>query len=211
MKLRSLILALLSLALSGSRSLSQTWDELFRQKETQKEYLLLQIGALRLQSGLLKDAKSIASIGMNAIGSWRGLEKELHEDFFNSHRKLGRGSQEALKRLTLSGATPELLEIRIGKSSRHWMAQSTDPLFLHWTEKIHQGLLNQCSVLKEELLMILGNELQLEDAERAKRIDQLTDQFGGLHRDLSAVQQASLIRLSHQKYLDYELKLLNRF
>ena len=48
---------------------AQTWAEWFRQKATQKKYLLQQIAALHVYSGYLSKGYSIAKDGLNTIKS----------------------------------------------------------------------------------------------------------------------------------------------
>lgn len=204
-------LLLLILGNLGSTAFSQTWEELFRQKETQKEYLVIQLGALRLQSGLLKEAGQIASTGLNSIRSFRGLEKDMHEVFFTAHRTLGPMAGQAMNQLLTGDANPDLLRSRIVKSKGFWMAESQDDLFLNWTERVHQGLIQRCDSQLAELLLISGDQIQASDAQRADWIETLRIQFMNLHRHLSQVQVSSQFRLAQTAYQDYELHHLNRF
>jgi len=190
---------------------AQTWDELFRQKETQKEYLLLQIGALRVQSGLLKEAGQIAKVGLQTIGTYRAVEKNLHDDFFKTFRVLGPRSIESLFRISQSGIHPEGLKKRINKSLAHWKSQSSDPLFTQWTELIHLGMWNKCVELADELLRIAGEGYQLQDADRASHLDGLGEQLSKLSHDLGAVQLASLFRLSQARTQAYSLQFLDKY
>lgn len=190
---------------------AQNWDEFFRQKETQREYLLLRIGALRIQSGLIQEAAQVASFGLNTIRAWRAGELSLHRDFFNSHSHLGPLATRSLDRLISSGIHPDLLEERIRKSRSYWLDQSSDFLFVGWTEKIHGRMLDRAELLSAELEGILGNGLQAEDAERAEWIDGLGKQLLQLHQDLGALQQSAQVRMVHQNFRDYELRFLNRY
>lgn len=190
---------------------AQTWDEFFRQKETQREYLLLQIGALRIQSGLIQEAAQVASFGLNTIRAWRAGELTLHRDFFNAHSHLGPLATRSLDCLISSNIHPDLLAERIRKSRSYWLDQSRDILFVRWTEKIHGRMLDRIEFLSAELEGILGNGLQAEDAERAEWIDGLGKQLLQLHQDLGALQQSAQVRMVHQNFRDYELLFLNRY
>ena len=63
---------------------SQTWDEWFRQEDTQKEYLLKQIAALRVYLGYAKEGYSIARKGLNTINDIKQGDFKLHIDKFQS-------------------------------------------------------------------------------------------------------------------------------
>lgn len=191
--------------------MAQTWDELFRQKETQKEYLLLQAGALRIQSGLLREAGRIAEMGLTTISSWRDLEKGLHEDFFFSFRTLGPLSSHSLDRLKQFGLHPTLLRERILKSQARGLNLSKDELFHQWNSKVHQGMLRRCDYFLAELNLILGNNLEMQDGDRAALLDSLGKDIQQLHRDLAQLQKSVQFRLAQQKQRDYQIQLLNRF
>lgn len=211
--MKAMILGILffEIYLGFNTAAAQTWDELFRQKETQKEYLILQLGALKIQSGLLKEAGGIAQLGLNTISTWKDLEKGLHSDFFGSFKRLGPLSNQALEKLNDSGLHPELLRTRILKSKLYGPSVSQEALFLRWNSKIHLGMLRQCDFFLAELTLILGKDLQMEDADRASFIEKLSEDLMELHRDLGQVQKEVQFRLAHQRQLEYQLQLLNRY
>ena len=188
----------------------QTWDELFRQKETQKEYLLLQLGALKIQSGLLHEAGNIVKLGLNTLSTWKDLEKGLHQEYFASFRSLGPLSTASLERLTNSGNHPQVLDKRIRSSERYWLAQYRDPRVHRWSGQVHRGMLRQSDKFSAELQLILSMDLELEDGDRAKLIDRLARELQGLQSHLSRLQEAFQIRLAQQQFRNYELQLLNR-
>ncbi|QRY55582.1 hypothetical protein [Sphingobacterium siyangense] len=70
--------------LSASEADAQTWSEWFRQKKTQKKYLLQQIAALKVYAGYAQKGYKIYQQGLGAIGSFTGGEFTLHGDFFAS-------------------------------------------------------------------------------------------------------------------------------
>src|ERR1700750_1480750 len=63
---------------------SQTYDEWFRQKKTQKEYLLQQIAALQTYIGYAEQGYSIVKSGLNLIGNVKKGDFSLHSDYFKS-------------------------------------------------------------------------------------------------------------------------------
>jgi hypothetical protein len=180
----------------GSHAYSQTSDEFFKQKVTQKEYLIIQVGALRLQSRLLKEAGQIASLGLNSINVWRDLEKELHADFFASHRNLGPLAKQTLERLMDSQANPTLLASKITKSKNTWISESQDEFFLTWISQVHSGMLTRLDLYVEDLKLVVGVQLEISDGERAKLIQGLEGLLLKLHEDLAAFQHVAKVRLA---------------
>lgn len=174
---------------------AQTWDELFRQKEIQREYLILQIGALEIQSKLLTESASIFQFGLDAIGNWKGLEKHIHTVFFDSFKKLGPISRAEYQRSIGLELSPELLLARIVSSNSHWQGESLDLDFLEMNRAIHEGLRRRCLGTMEELMLILENELELKDDDRAKLIAKAGSELNMIQKDLMRLQIWSAHRM----------------
>lgn len=185
----------LTFSLTFQEGFAQTWDELFRQKETQKEYLILQVGALEIQSRLLAESGSIARYGLEAIRNWKGLEKEVHASFFDSYKTLGPLSRAAYETIISSGLAPEILLERIEKSKIKWMGESLDQKFLDWNNKIHQAMKSRCLGFRDFLNRILGMDLEMEDADRAMLLDQVGTGLIEIQKDLGKLQVSSAQRL----------------
>src|SRR3954462_11965140 len=81
------LLSILLLSL-GSTLSAQTFSEWFRQNKTQKKYLLEQIAALEVYAGYLQKGYAIAKDGLNTINSIRHGDFELHDNHFQSFRKI---------------------------------------------------------------------------------------------------------------------------
>ncbi|MGB4400952.1 MAG: hypothetical protein WBJ10_16380, partial [Daejeonella sp.] len=72
------ILILFIVSMSGNL-MAQTWDEIFKQKETQKKYLVQQLAALKLYAGYLKKGYDIADKGISSIKAFSNGEFKLHD------------------------------------------------------------------------------------------------------------------------------------
>ncbi|AGA78199.1 hypothetical protein [Echinicola vietnamensis] len=82
MKNKILTLSLFFGLLSSSLQ-AQTWNEWFRQKQTQKEYLILQILILQDYIRLGKEGYRIAREGWNTVERITNGEFNLHRDFLS--------------------------------------------------------------------------------------------------------------------------------
>ena len=189
------VVVVLGLMSCGHSGIAQTWKELFRQKDTQREYLILQIGALEIQSKLLSDAADISRMGLSAIGDWKGLEKELHGIFFDAKRQTGPLARQSLETLRDSRLLPADLLQRVETSWEYWEAASLDSGFLGWSEQIHRQMKIRSLNLSDELDLILGSELEMGDGERAKRLDLVTAELCRISTVLFRVQVLSTHRL----------------
>jgi len=63
---------------------SQTWSEWFKQKKTQKKYLLAQIAALKVYSGYVKKGYDISKKGLKSIGDIKDTDLSMHSDKFDA-------------------------------------------------------------------------------------------------------------------------------
>jgi hypothetical protein len=63
---------------------AQIFDEWFRQKKTQRKYLLQQIAALKVYGDFLKKGWKISQNGLNLIQDFTGGEFKLHQTFFKT-------------------------------------------------------------------------------------------------------------------------------
>src|SRR3954471_4245804 len=70
------------------QSNAQTFSEWFRQKKTQKKYLIEQIAALEVYAGYLEKGYSIMSEGLSQINSIKHGEFDLHESYFTSLKNI---------------------------------------------------------------------------------------------------------------------------
>src|ERR1700710_1522793 len=65
----------------------QTFAEWFKQKSTQKKYLLQQIAALEVYAGYLKSGYQIAGHGIGSISAYLGSENGLHSAFYQNLKR----------------------------------------------------------------------------------------------------------------------------
>ena len=172
--MRKIILIGLMLFLAAGTVQAQTFSEWFRQKKTQKKYLLQQIAALQVYIGYAQKGYRIAKEGLTTIGGFTKGEFDLHSDFINS----------------LSTVNPEIknyakvadiiaLQIRIVQDYRQTYGQldNSDAFTeaeLSYSGRVFTRLLEDCEQALDELVAITTDaELQMEDNERMKRIDKL--------------------------------------
>ena len=83
---------------------AQTWSEWFRQKKTQKKYLLQQIAALQVYADYASKGYGIARDGLGIIGNIRKGDFSMHSNYFSSLIKVNpqvRGSIRRSQALSL--------------------------------------------------------------------------------------------------------------
>lgn len=176
---------------------AQNTDEWLRPNETQLEYLILQIAGLKLNTKLISNASKVMELGLEGINSWKDLEKLLHQDFFDSHRKLGPLAQGNLSGLEADGLMPNELRSEILASRIYWDKQipESDQVFAHWSMEMHQGLLSTSENLEELNTILQSPDLEMEDSDRSIRIKNLRKDLEKLRYDFIRVQILSNERL----------------
>lgn len=166
------IIAIAALLSFSARLSAQTFDEWFRQKATQKKYLIRQIAALQVYAGYLSKGYSIAKQGLITIQDIKHGDFNLHNNYFNSLASVS----PTIKRYTKLAQIISL-ELDIAKqisSVVRYCKQSNQLSFseLNYLQKVFNQLLTDCSNSLDKLADIIteGN-LTMKDDERIKAID----------------------------------------
>jgi len=163
------ILILIIVSMSGSLK-AQTWDEIFKQKETQKKYLVQQLAALKLYASYLKKGYDIADKGISSIKALSSGEFKLHDEFFATLKLINPSVAETAR---LAEILKCLYDIRqsFNKLRQGAGFQLTEKTYF---ESVRRNILDECTAdLDELLLVITSGELEMQEAERVSRIHKI--------------------------------------
>ncbi|MFV8466963.1 hypothetical protein [Flavobacterium sp. LB1P62] len=140
----------------------------------QRKMLIQQVAALKVYIGYAQKGYSIAQKGLNTIGDFKRGEFNLHEDYFNSLKKIN----PKIKSYTRVGEIISL-EVKILQNYSRTIRQVRQNDLFHGDEiayikRVLERLIENCESTLEELIVIVteGN-LEMKDDERMKRIDVL--------------------------------------
>src|SRR5688572_5776828 len=86
--MKNRVMTIVMLLLMAQSAKSQTWNEWFRQKKTQKQYLVQQIAALKVYLKYLKEGYTVVKKGMQIVGDIKEGNFNSHKDYFNSLREV---------------------------------------------------------------------------------------------------------------------------
>jgi hypothetical protein len=168
-------LLLLSIVVLCAENLSaQTWAEWFRQKATQKKYLLQQIAALKVYSGYLSKGYSIAKNGLHTIKSIKNGDLLQHTNYFTSlvtvNSKIKRYAKVAdIIALQISIAKQSSAAIKNFRNNHHFT-----PTEINYLQGVFNTLLSDCAKKLDDLLNLISDgNLQMKDNERIKAIDKI--------------------------------------
>lgn len=161
--------------MSGAGSLqAQTFSEWFRQKKTQKKYLLQQIAALQVYIGYAQKGYKIAKEGLTTIGGFTKGEFDLHGDYFNSLKKVNPEIKQYAKVADIIA-----MQLKIVKDyNRSYGQISRSNAFnngeLEYIRRVFSRLLDDCDQTLDELIAVTtSGKLEMKDDERMGRIDRL--------------------------------------
>lgn len=167
---RILVLSCLLSVLTVRVSQAQTFAEFFKQKKTQKKYLLQQIAALQVYIGYAKNGYNIASGGLQTIKDITGCEFDLHSAFINSLKTVTPVIRKHVK-------VAEIIEyqIRIGKAFR---TVKYSPYLSVGNQLyvigVHEKVIQECGKDLEELLLVItSGKVEMTDEERMRRLDSI--------------------------------------
>ena len=131
---------------------AQTFAEWFRQKKTQKEYLLQQIAALQIYIGYAQKGYKIAKEGLTAIGSFTRGEFNLHGDYFHSLKTV---NPEIRKYVKVADIIALQVKIVQNYNSTYRQINSSNAFSkdeLNYIRSVFTNLLDDCEKTLDELI-----------------------------------------------------------
>ncbi|OJV13221.1 MAG: hypothetical protein BGO21_14910 [Dyadobacter sp. 50-39] len=170
--------AILVLMLATHSCFAQKFKEWFRQKKTQKEYLIEQIAHLKLYLELTEKGYKIAKEGLTTIGDIKRGEFKLHTNRFDSLRIVSAavGSHPRLKQLTdLHGRINQVCENLPGELAGQQVFSQSQ---LDYIRGVLDLVYDDCQgILYAMFDMVRSGNTSMTDDERIKRIDLLCGQM----------------------------------
>jgi hypothetical protein len=171
--MRKLLLIMLLIQCAAAAD-AQTFKEWFRQKKTQKEYLIAQIAALNVYKEYLEKGYEIAKDGLTLIGDIKDGDFKMHKAYFSS-----------LKSVSLPvknyGRVKDIIDVnsKVYYAYRSYPYQAAQSGMFTQEEIAYIGrvfvrLMIDCSALKDEADRIMKpGVLVMKDDERIRRIDEI--------------------------------------
>lgn len=153
---------------------AQTFEEWWKQKDTQKKYLAEQIAALGAYRAVLKEGYEIASQGLGLVHSIQNGDYGQHQGYFSSFSSVNPQlkNHPAVNRLaTLHSKTLQLTQQAPGK-----LFQS--PYLSKYDEQVIHHVLTQIQkdsdrILSELETLLSEDQLQMNDTDRSQTITSL--------------------------------------
>ncbi|RFM34429.1 hypothetical protein [Chitinophaga silvisoli] len=153
---------------------SQTWDEWFNQKKTQKKYLLAQIAAFHTYGEYLKKGYDIAKGGLNAIHDIENGEFGLHRDYFNSLKQVSPAVRQNASLIEAANNIDFAIKLCTEAKQRMKGNDRFLPAQREFYIRCLDTLLGQIAVTLDDLMAVTTNgRFQMTDDERIERINKV--------------------------------------
>ncbi|WP_157580855.1 hypothetical protein [Segetibacter koreensis] len=169
--MKKVVLAIL-ITFSYEISIGQTFDEWFKQKKTQRKYLLEQITAFKVYLRYVQKGYVIARNGLTTIGNIKKGDFNLHDDFFSSLKNVNPTIREYSKVADIISLHKQVLEIY----KQTYKYVQTNHIYskseIDFVSKVFANLINSCGDDIDELIAVISaGKLDMKDDERLERIE----------------------------------------
>jgi hypothetical protein len=196
MKTLIMIVTCLIISLSGK---TQTWDEWFRQKKTQRKYLLEQIAKLQIYLGYVKKGYDIARDGLVLIGDIKNADFSIHRIFFGRLKTVNPAIRRYGKVAEIIVMQSKMISKYKSQFSKFSQSELLSENEVDYIYGVLTNIINQATADIDLLTEIIENDkLEMSDDERIERIDDLHKNMAEKHKALfSLIDHISL--LIHQR------------
>jgi hypothetical protein len=212
MKFRILIVSLLLFVVQTAYS--QTWNEWFRQKKTQKKYLIQQIAALKVYLKYLKKGYGIVKKGMQVVGDIKEGNFNSHKEYFGSLKEVNEvisGSGKVSSTLYFEAAIIDILKKIRKDADESSILSSAEKQYIY---SVCDNLLQLSDEAVSDLQDLLtDSHLEMKDDERITRLVRLNgearDRFSYTRRFFNSNRLLIMQREKEQQEVDNGEELIN--
>lgn len=153
---------------------AQTFNEWFRQKKTQKKYLLQQIAALKVYLDYLKKGYKIVDKGLTIVGDIKQGKFDLDLEYLESLKNVNSTVSGSAKVASIVAYQKMIMaEFRKVK----YLANESDVFTneeKHYVSDVYSNMLRESELTLDELGRVLSDsDFEMKDDERVKRVDLL--------------------------------------
>jgi len=170
--MKKLLVITFGLCLCMSCANAQTWNEWFRQKKTQKKYLIQQIAALKVYLKYLKEGYDVAKKGLGMIGDIKDGNFNDHSTYFASLSLVNPSIKQSGKIALIAQMQQQIMSEfnKLDDDCRENEYLTREEL--QYVRDVYSSMLAKCENSISELNTIVSDHSsQLKDDERIERID----------------------------------------
>lgn len=204
--MKKIMFVVIVVGLSINVSEAQTWNEWFRQKKTQKQYLIQQIAALKVYMKYLKEGYDIARKGLNLVGDIKDGNFKDHSTYFESLLLVNSSIRDSPKVALIVAYQMKIInEFRkLQKDCRKSSDLSKEEI--QYVENVYSNILTECETIISALnRTITDNASQLKDDERIERIDLIYEDMKNKHSFAKAFCNSTQILIAQRFRESHEI------
>jgi len=192
---RLLLLTLIAAAMGSQLAYGQTFDEWFRQKSTQKKYLLQQISALMVYRQYAQNGYAIAKGGLGSIGTYIGKEFRLHDAYYTRLKTVSEPVRNSPQVKAILRWQQDIISRTNTLKKQTWLR----PEETNYINTVCAALLKDCDGQLHDLEIILSdNRTEMSDEARLRQLARLHANMQGNYRFATAFQTQVML-LAGQK------------
>lgn len=192
----------------------QTYSEWFRQKKTQKKYLIEQIAALQMYAGYLEKGYSTVMDGLSYINSIKHGDFNLHNAYFRSLKKVNQLVKHCKIANWIISSHEEIKSIskRVLKNVKGFQIFNAEQK--DYIESVFKKLLEGCDTNVQLLSQLLTpGLLSLRDDERLHQINRLYEDMQERYLFTRTfekkIHQIELIAVSEEREIERTRKMVD--
>ena len=194
--------------LLSTSTFGQKWNEWFKQKKTQKKYLVQQVAALQMYLKYLKEGYDIARKGLNVIGDIKQGKFDLDNDYLTSLRTIN-SSISGSARLASIIAYQRLLIRQLGRLEGD--SDATDYLTTdekRYVSSVFANMVQESERVLEDLERVMSDsELEMKDDERLEQIDKLYADSKDMYSFAKSFSNSTRFIISQRSNDDAEIRI----
>jgi hypothetical protein len=166
----ALLLFISSLLLIPFSAKCQTWDEVFKQKETQKKYLMEQIVALKIYAGYLKEGYEIVGTGLQTVKDISNGEFKLHSYFISSLKTASPAIRNDIRVAEIIAFQIQIRNAFKGfRESENLSASERS-----YIQSVKSKVMKECTTDLEHLLLVVtSGSIEMTEGERIQRLEKI--------------------------------------
>ncbi len=188
-------------------STAQTFNEWFRQKKTQKQYLLQQIAALKVYLDYLKKGYKIVDKGLTIVGDIKEGKFDLDIEYLESLRNVNSAVSGSAKVASIIAYQKRIMvEFRRLED----LANESGYLTIEerkYVESVYSNMLRESELSLDELDRVLSNsDFEMKDDERVKRVDALYVDMKDKYTFTKSFSNSTQVLIAQRAKEDYEVR-----
>jgi hypothetical protein len=148
-------------------------NEWWRQKKTQRNYLIQQIAALEVYYNYLKKGYEIADKGLTLIGDIKEGAFQNDKAYIESLRVVSPAVRDSPRLSAILTFRNSILKNLRDLSSFCRASEFYTSQEAGYIESIYKNMSRQCAISMDELSMIASGETEMKDDERIKGLDDI--------------------------------------